>query len=234
MGEREIRWGESGTAQWRTGDDATSGNFVVAEDLDAQTVLWEYDTTANEWVSRGGVNMSSNPISNVSTLGAQTVEAEQRTLAGETRERVAGPTDFAGGTFDVSGLESFDRIEVIFRAEGDDNPSEIHLQINNDTSSSYEYREFDGGSLQTTTGDTKIRVADVGDFHQVSGRLILYDAFSVRESPAVTAEIGSLVSLRTLESGYRQTFDETSSLQLINTNGNAAEATATVWGITDF
>jgi len=163
-----------------------------------------------------------------------TLEVEQRTVAGETRERVAGPTDFAGGTFDVSGLTEYDRIEVIFRAEGDDNPSEIHLQINNDSSSSYEYREFNGGNVQTTTGDSKIRVADVGDFHQVSGRFVLYDTFGVRESPAVTAEIGSLVSLRKLESGYRQTFNTTDSLQLINTNGTAREATATVWGITDF
>jgi hypothetical protein len=73
-GEREINFGADATdAQWRIADDSTSGNFVLAEDLDGSTVLLEYDTTNNEWVSRGPVNLGGNNLTTTGTVDAGTV-----------------------------------------------------------------------------------------------------------------------------------------------------------------
>jgi len=74
MAERRILWGPTPTdAQYRTGDTEGDTNFVVAEDTDAGTVLLEWDDTANEWVSRGPVNMSGNDITNAGAITSDSV-----------------------------------------------------------------------------------------------------------------------------------------------------------------
>lgn len=76
MAERRINWGADATdAQYRTGDDESNNRFIVAEDLDAGTVLLEYDESAGEWVSRGAVNVDGNDVSNVGALDAQSVNS---------------------------------------------------------------------------------------------------------------------------------------------------------------
>lgn len=80
MPDRQIDYGEDATdATYRSGDAGGTtggGNFVVAEDLDAGTVLLEYDQTANEWVSRGPVNLSGNDLAGVGDAGVSSVTVD--------------------------------------------------------------------------------------------------------------------------------------------------------------
>jgi hypothetical protein len=82
MAERRINWGADATdAQYRTGDDESNNRFIVAEDLDAGTVLLEYDESASEWVSRGSVNVDGNDVSNVGALDAQSASIDRANVA---------------------------------------------------------------------------------------------------------------------------------------------------------
>lgn len=82
-GDRRINWGADATdARYRTEDTGNGANFVVAEDLDGQTVLLEYDDSAtpSEWKVRGPVEMNSNDISGVGTITASTVNTDELTV----------------------------------------------------------------------------------------------------------------------------------------------------------
>lgn len=90
MPDRQIDYGEDATdATYRSGDAGGTtggGNFVVVEDLDAGMVLFEWDETAGEFVSRGPIDLSGNNLSGVATVSATDLEASN------------GITDAAGVT----------------------------------------------------------------------------------------------------------------------------------------
>jgi len=77
MAERSIYFAETiADAAYRMGDPAIGGggDFIVVEDLDGQTVLFEYDTTNNRFVQRARLDMDGNNIENVGAFDAQSAQ----------------------------------------------------------------------------------------------------------------------------------------------------------------
>lgn len=85
MSDRTINFGESeteATYQIQDTDSTGGGNFVVAKDTNANTVLLQYDPAADTWEYAGDVDMNGGNVSGVGTLTADSVNTEQATVAG--------------------------------------------------------------------------------------------------------------------------------------------------------
>jgi hypothetical protein len=100
MPDRTINFGESETeATYQIQDtDAVNGggNFVVAKDTNANTVLLEYDPAIDTWEYAGDVDMNGGNVSGVGTLTADSVNTD-RLLNGRTgAELVDQNTAWAG------------------------------------------------------------------------------------------------------------------------------------------
>jgi len=83
MPDRTINFGESETeATYQIQDTdgaAGGGNFVVAKDTNANTVLLEYDPASDTWEYAGDVDMNGGNVSGVGTLTADSVNTEELT-----------------------------------------------------------------------------------------------------------------------------------------------------------
>ena len=81
MPDRTINFGESeseATYQIQDTDGAAGGgNFVVAKDTNANTVLLEYDPASDTWEYAGDVDMNGGNVSGVGTLTADSVNTEE-------------------------------------------------------------------------------------------------------------------------------------------------------------
>jgi len=77
MPDRTINFGESETeATYQIQDTdgaAGGGNFVVAKDTNANTVLLEYQPASDTWEYAGDVDMNGGNVSGVGTLTANSV-----------------------------------------------------------------------------------------------------------------------------------------------------------------
>lgn len=81
MPDRTINFGESETeATYQIQDTdgaAGGGNFVVAKDTNANTVLLEYQPASDTWQYAGDVDMNGGNVSGVGTLTANSVNTEE-------------------------------------------------------------------------------------------------------------------------------------------------------------
>jgi len=86
MPDRTINFGESETeATYQIQDTdgaAGGGNFVVAKDTNANTVLLEYDPASDTWEYAGDVDMNGGNVSGVGTLTANSVNTGQLDIGG--------------------------------------------------------------------------------------------------------------------------------------------------------
>ena len=79
MSDRTINFGESeteATYQIQDTDSTGGGNFVVAKDTNANTVLLQYDPDTDTWEYAGDVDMNGGNVSGVGTLAAESVNTE--------------------------------------------------------------------------------------------------------------------------------------------------------------
>ena len=79
MSDRTINFGESeteATYQIQDTDSTGGGNFVVAKDTNANTVLLQYDPATDTWEYAGDVDMNGGNVSGVGTLTAESVNTE--------------------------------------------------------------------------------------------------------------------------------------------------------------
>ena len=80
MSDRTINFGESeteATYQIQDTDSTGGGNFVVAKDTNANTVLLQYDPDTDTWGYAGDVDMNGGNVSGVGTLTAESVNTER-------------------------------------------------------------------------------------------------------------------------------------------------------------
>lgn len=80
MSDRTINFGESeteATYQIQDTDSTGGGNFVVAKDTNANTVLLQYDPDTDTWEYAGDVDINGGNVSGVGTLTAESVNTEQ-------------------------------------------------------------------------------------------------------------------------------------------------------------
>ena len=85
MSDRTINFGESeteATYQIQDTDSSGGGNFVVAKDTNANTVLLEYDPATDTWEYAGDVDMNGGNVSGVGTLTAESVNTEEASIKG--------------------------------------------------------------------------------------------------------------------------------------------------------
>ena len=79
MSDRTINFGESeteATYQIQDTDSTGGGNFVVAKDTNANTVLLQYDPDTDTWEYAGDVDINGGNVSGVGTLTAESVNTE--------------------------------------------------------------------------------------------------------------------------------------------------------------
>ena len=83
MSDRTLNWGESeAAARYQTGDsDPDGGDFIVAKNTDNETVLLQFDNTAEQWVFAGDVDLGGNDVTNAGVVNGvdgsfDTLEAE--------------------------------------------------------------------------------------------------------------------------------------------------------------
>ena len=79
MSDRTINFGESeseATYQIQDTDSTGGGNFVVANDTNANTVLLQYDPGTDTWEYAGDVDMNGGNVSGVGTLTADSVNTD--------------------------------------------------------------------------------------------------------------------------------------------------------------
>jgi len=80
MADRTINFGESeteATYQIQDTDSTGGGNFVLARDTNANTVLLQYDPATDTWEYAGDVDMNGGNVSGVGTLTADSVNTER-------------------------------------------------------------------------------------------------------------------------------------------------------------
>ena len=67
MSDRTLNWGESeAAARYQTGDsDPDGGDFIVAKNTDNETVLLQFDNTAEQWVFAGDVDLGGNDLQSI-------------------------------------------------------------------------------------------------------------------------------------------------------------------------
>jgi len=176
-----------------------------------------------------GENFDGQSTSQFTNLAS--VDTDEVTLAGRKYERLAGPTDIAGSSLTVQTNFNYKEVLVFFRADGNDNPSEIHLRANGDSGTNYDYRYFENGTIKATSGADHILVGDIEGFHDTSGKIRIMDRVSNRTSPMVTADISALLNQRVLQSGIRTSFEGLDQFTLSNANGSAANFEVSVFGI---
>ena len=87
MSDRTINFGESeteATYQIQDTDTTGGGNFVVAKDTNANTVLLQYDPGTDTWEYAADVDMNGGNVSGVGTLTADSVNTEQADITNAT------------------------------------------------------------------------------------------------------------------------------------------------------
>ena len=80
MSDRTINFGESeseATYQIQDTHSTGGGNFVVAKDTNANTVLLQYDPATDTWEYAADVDMNGGNVSGVGSLTAESVNTEQ-------------------------------------------------------------------------------------------------------------------------------------------------------------
>ena len=82
MSDRTAFFGETlEAARYRFGDTSTDGgDYVVAEDLDGDRVLLQFDYDADEWQYAGDVDMAGGDINSVGTARVDALEAERASI----------------------------------------------------------------------------------------------------------------------------------------------------------
>ena len=93
MSDRTINFGESeteATYQIQDTDSTGGGNFVVAKDTNANTVLLQYDPGTDTWEYAGDVDMNGGNVSGVGTLTAESVNTDDSII----NQSYTDPTGF--------------------------------------------------------------------------------------------------------------------------------------------
>ena len=82
MSDRTAFFGETlEAARYRFGDTSTDGgNYIVAEDLDGERVLLQFDYDADEWQYAGDVNLGGGDLNSVGTARVDALEADQASI----------------------------------------------------------------------------------------------------------------------------------------------------------
>ena len=197
MSDRTINFGESeteATYQIQDTDSTGGGNFVVAKDTNANTVLLQYDPDTDTWEYAGDVDMNGGNVSGVGTLTAESVNTEElttensSTVAFMSQRQTISDLDTTQVEFDATTVNQigFDTSNNKFVAsapgtfsvsvtvsvlDGPDTEFRLNLEKNGDTVERQEiFRDI--GDRELITIPTREVELDAGDELVVSVRLL--------------------------------------------------------------
>ena len=162
MSDRTINFGESeseATYQIQDTDSTGGGNFVVAKDTNANTVLLQYDPDTDTWEYAGDVDMNGGNVSGVGTLTAESVNTDALRVGGaDSEDHRDGQHKQSEGGEITFGPFNVDRERIIvveihqYRTDGSSS-AELQMSVEGDGSGSYASLLMDEtGSKKTVTG----------------------------------------------------------------------------------
>ena len=200
MSDRTINFGESeteATYQIQDTDSTGGGNFVLAKDTNANTVLLQYDPATDTWEYAGDVDMNGGNVSGVGTLTAESVNTEDVDAESVNTEQLNnvvyhdetdGRIDIAEDgsfVFDVTGFSRRDTVySISFSAEtaGGGPERELRLQPedsdNNPSDDSIDSILVGLSGITTDLGNNYlVLMNDIGESRAISGRIDIYGGF---------------------------------------------------------
>jgi len=160
MADRTINFGESeteATYQIQDTDTTGGGNFVLAKDTNANTVLLEYDPATDTWEYAGDVDMNGGNVSGVGTLTADSVNTGVLGIEGKDYlNHIEDVSVESGNTANISNFDDITdstsgrEIIIALRYTDGGTQQDLYLRMNGDGDSTgnYDY-ELNG----TTTND---------------------------------------------------------------------------------
>ena len=119
MSDRTAFFGETlEAARYRFGDTSTDGgNYIVAEDLDGERVLLQFDYDADEWQYAGDVDMAGGDLNSVGTARVDALEAESVSTDDTHTQTIGGAnTHYAA---DYEGSNPDERLDNALSAASD-------------------------------------------------------------------------------------------------------------------
>ena len=137
MSDRTINFGESeteATYQIQDTDSTGGGNFVVAKDTNANTVLLQYDPAADTWEYAGDVDMNGGNVSGVGSLTADSVNTEEANISKvltavglDVSNDVNNPTVWVNHSNDPNDIiRAIGNRSLVQTVDGDNEPHIIH------------------------------------------------------------------------------------------------------------
>jgi len=118
MPDRTLNLGDPADAatkyRLRDDDPAGGGNLVLAEDLDGNTVLLQWNPTAGQWEYGGPVDLGGNDLTGVGSATVNALEADA-TLVGATQQ----DGDMSFGDWETNNHEAIKRFELSLQTETD-------------------------------------------------------------------------------------------------------------------
>ena len=201
MSDRTINFGESeteATYQIQDTDSTGGGNFVVAKDTNANTVLLQYDPTTDTWEYAGDVDMNGGNVSGVGTLTADSVNTDdlesEKTIPGEVEVPLQEYKDVDSlnithdNIFDMGAYGGYIIIEI-FRYQGREG-AELYIDLGADFHT-YLTRDMQGSYTSESN------VVDAPVFQPEDGREIFVGKLTLFEGDS--EQSGGDVNLGTIE-----------------------------------
>jgi len=155
-GDRRINFGSSGAdATYRIEDSGDGANFVLAEDLDGNTVLlqWNPSTSPSQWEFAGKVDMGNNDLVNVNSLEvAQVNDSNGTAILGESV--ASGSVTLSSGSATVDTGVGVGNTATFFVALGPDtDDADVAAEIRANSGNNY---EVDIDETATSVGNPTI------------------------------------------------------------------------------
>ena len=180
MSDRTINFGESeteATYQIQDTDSTGGGNFVVAKDTNANTVLLQYDPATDTWEYAGDVDMNGGNVSEVGTLTADSVNTEEASISGRPVEKITETFSykFDGTQADISftdipTINTLAKVSIKVEVRGA-NDGNLTLNLPQlDDGTHYELLRDGSGTFVRNNNKDDYKLADVKNNGSLFGR----------------------------------------------------------------
>jgi hypothetical protein len=184
MPDRTINFGESETeATYQIQDTdgaAGGGNFVLAKDTNANTVLLQYDPTTDTWEYAGDVDMNGGNVSGVGALTAESVNTVEALIGNAAIETVENEVSTSEVLFEFENLMTAGLLIVYGTVQGSfDSFTDVCLTLQPGSNSPTVIEAKTAGTVANrdysfnTTGTEEGMSVDSGTYDVTMGRIVL-------------------------------------------------------------
>lgn len=147
MSDRTAFFGETlEAARYRFGDTSTDGgNYIVAEDLDGERVLLQFDYDADEWQYAGDVDMAGGDINSVGTARVDALEAETASVAEFESPKIGRIANEFNYSNEVPVLPIPDAkfVKIQIQEMNPESTSDIFMQFSSDSGDTWFEADYD-------------------------------------------------------------------------------------------